>query len=166
MGYLSYWVTWIPEGQTEEEALNSHSGGYIELDEDGVPSIGPADPGPGPPAPSADGDLFLRRAIDELRAMEPSLVEDTDERRLVDDHLRVTELSDNLGHWIHLSPGQAWLRPDRSDSATFDRFWGYLKILTALAPSVCESEYSTVEGTDRIDVSIDLDEARDLYGWD
>jgi hypothetical protein len=127
VGQLSFWVTWIPEGQTEEEALNSHSAGYLMLDDDGDPEIGPADDGPEPPVPSADMDAFLLEAVRKLRAFEPTLVEDETQRELVGDHLSVIELADDLDHWINLSPGQAWLRPTWDDDSTFDRFWGYLQ---------------------------------------
>jgi hypothetical protein len=43
---------------------------------------------------------------------------------------------------------------------------GYLQVLAALARSVCESEYSTVAEVDRVDTTLDLATARDLYGWD
>jgi hypothetical protein len=159
-------VTWIPEGQTEEEALNSHSAGDITLDDDGVPEIGPADPGPEPPPPSAEMDAFLFNAVKRLRSVEPTLVEDVDERELFGGHVRAIELSDALGHWIHLSPGQAWLRPDCGDGSTFEGFWRYFQILAELGPSVCESEYSTAVGMDRVDTTLDVAEARVAYGWD
>jgi hypothetical protein len=166
VGHWNYWVTWIPEGQTEEEALNSHSVGYITLDDAGVPEIGPPDPAPQPPPQSAEMDAFLFNAFACLRAVEPTLAEDVDERELVDGHIRAIEFSDELGHWIHLSPGQAWLRPDCGDGSTFDGFWRYLQILAELGPSVCESEYSTVVGMERVDTTLDVADARVVYGWD
>jgi hypothetical protein len=161
---LSFWVTWIPEGQTEEEAINSHVDGYLELGQDGVPTISPADSGPSTPVPTSETDAFLVAAAEQLRMFEPSLRED-EERRMDEGHLRSIEFADDLGHWIYLSPGQAWIRPNWSESATFDRCWGYLQLLTGIAPSVTQIETSVIDDDDRFDVSLDVDKARECYGW-
>lgn len=165
MAQLSYWVTWIPEGQTEDEAINSHSAGYLWLDDDGVPTMGPQEPGPEAPAPSAEIDAFLRAAVERLRALEPSLEEDNDERKLEDGHLRSVELADDLDHWIQLSPGQAWIRPNWSDGSTFPRCWAYLQLLASLAPSVVQIETSVICDDDRVDTSLSAEDARFDFGW-
>jgi hypothetical protein len=131
---LNFWVTWVPEGQTEDEAINSHVAGYIELGKNGVPTVAPADAAPNPPAPSAEMDAFLLAAARTLRNLEPSLREIEVERKTVDGHLGSIEFADDLDHWIQLSPGQAWLRPNWSDPATFDRCWSYLQWLASMAP--------------------------------
>jgi hypothetical protein len=158
---LSFWVTWIPEGQTEEEAINSHVDGYLELGQDGVPTIRPADPGPTMPVSTSETDAFLLSAAEQLRGFEPSLREDEDERRMIEGHLRSIEFVDDLGHWIHLSPGQAWLRPNWRESPTFARCWGYLQLISGLAPSVTQIETSVIDDDDLVDVSLDVDEARE-----
>lgn len=165
MAQLSFWVTWIPEGQTEEEAINSHVDGYLELGRDGVPTIRPADSGPLTPVPTSETDAFLVAAAEQLRMLEPSLREDEDERRMDEGQLRSIEFPDDLGHWIHLSRGQAWIQPNRIESATFDRCWGYLQRLAGLAPSVTQIETSVIDDDDRVDVSLDADKARECFGW-
>lgn len=165
MTQLSFWITWIPEGQTEDEAINSHVAGYVGRGHDGVPTISPAEAGPAAPVPTAETDAFLLAEAEQLSRFEPSLREDEAERKMVDGHLRSIEFADDFGHWLHLSPGQGWIRPNWSESATFDRCWVYLQLLAGLAPSVTQSETSVIDDDDRVGTSLGAEDARECYGW-